>query len=632
MTQTPMTQPDAPWLAGCGVADITGEPWRVGLMGYGMRFQRSTGIQLRQRSRAFVLVDRASGRRLVYVVADIGMFFRNVREAVLARLDPTTYDGSNVLLTATHTHAGVAGYSGYRLYNSTTNGFRPRTFHAIVDGVVGSIERAEADLAPTRLVLSRGTLTDASVNRSPQSFARNPDGDRAVFPDAIDPAMTLVRLERGGRLIGAIDWFATHGTSLTNRNTLISGDNKGYAAYRWERSEVGVDYLDDTTGPRFVAAFAQTNAGDMSPNVPDATHGPTDDEVENTRIIGDRQYAAARALAETDATEIGGGLDFRLAEINLSRLDVAAEFTSDSRPHRTGRAVLGAAFAAGTKEGPGVRWCSEGVDGNRLLAACCAAAYAVRPQLGDAQRPKAMLLPVGRLGWVADVLPVQLVRIGPLVLVALAQEVTIVAGRRLRRAVAEVLGLGVDDVLVQGYANDYAGYVTTPEEYDAQRYEGGHTMFGRWQLAAYLQEVTRLAIAMRDGTANLPTRAGAAPPQHKTPAADEPPARCLAVARQPEQSYRAGDEVLAEFRLDSGEGRLLPAYLLVERRDGDRWLRVADDGDWSTTIEWVRRGTKRAPDWVAHAVWRTPPGTSGTFRMSYVGDAATTTQEFTVGA
>ena len=90
VTRSP--SPDTPWLVGCGSADVTGEPWGVGLMGYGMRFQRSSGIQLRQRSRAFVLVDRTTNRRLVYVVADIGMFFRNVRDAVIARLDPALYD------------------------------------------------------------------------------------------------------------------------------------------------------------------------------------------------------------------------------------------------------------------------------------------------------------------------------------------------------------------------------------------------------------------------------------------------------------------------------------------------------------------------------------------------------------
>src|SRR3954467_15949637 len=154
---------DTGWLVGCGRADITGEPWGVGMMGYGMRFQRTTGIHLRQRSRAFIIVDRATEERLVYVVADLGMFFRNVRDAVLARLDPTVYREDNVVLTATHTHAGVAGYSCYRLYNMTTNGFRPRTYQAIVDGVLPPVQPADPHLPPGRVFLSRGRLTDASV-------------------------------------------------------------------------------------------------------------------------------------------------------------------------------------------------------------------------------------------------------------------------------------------------------------------------------------------------------------------------------------------------------------------------------------------------------------------------------------
>ena len=608
---------DTAWLVGCGRADVTGEPWRVGLMGYGMRFQRSAGIQLRQRSRAFVLVDRATNKRLVYVVADIGMFFRNVRDAVLERLDPTLYDEHNVVLTATHTHAGVAGYSGYRLYNMTTDGFRPRTFQALVDGVVASIERAAADLAPGRLYLSRGELYDASVNRSPTAFALNPDADRSHFPQAVDPMSTVLRLERDGRIVGVINWFATHGTSLDNHNLLISGDNKGYAAYHWESREPGL-----------VAAFAQTNAGDMSPNVPDATRGPTDDDVENTRIIGERQYDAAHALATARATEVEGGLDALLSNVNLSRLDVAAEFTGDGRSHRTGRAILGAAFAAGTKEGPGAKAFREGVEGNRLLAGCCAVPYRLRPLLSDAHRPKAMLVPVGALGWVADVLPVQLVRIGPLVLIALAQEVTIVAGLRLRRAVANVLDMPLDHVLVQGYANDYAGYVTTPEEYAAQRYEGGHTMFGRWELPAYIQEVTRVAQAMADGK---PADSLARTPSSRQPRParrrNDEPYRCTGVTEQPGAEYSAGSAVGASFAVSGDGGPLLPSYLVVEQQEEDGWTTVADDGDWSTTIEW-RRSDSGA---VAHATWRTSPETTGTFRLSYLDvDKTTSSDPFTV--
>jgi neutral ceramidase len=613
--ETPGLDADTPWLAGCGIGDVTGEPWQVGLMGYGMRFQRSTGILLRQRSRAFVLVDRATGQRLVYVVADIAMFFRNVRDAVLAELDPSLYAEDNVVLTATHTHAGVAGYSGYKLYNMTTKGFRPRTFQAIVDGVLTSIRAAEADLGPARLVLARGELRDASVNRSPTAFARNPATDRAEFPAAIDPATTLLRIERGGRLVGAINWFATHGTSMTNRNTLISGDNKGYAAYHWERSG----------DPRFVAAFAQTNAGDMSPNVPDATHGPTDDEVENTRVIGTRQVDAAQALTGADTgAELGGGLQSRLADVNLARLDVAAEFTGDGRPHRTGRAVLGAAFAAGTKEGPGQKPFKEGAGANPLLSLCCSLSYRLRPSLGDAQRPKAMLIPTGRLGWTAAVLPVQLVRIGSLVLIAVAQEVTIVAGLRLRRAVADVLGVPVDDVLVQGYANDYAGYVTTPEEYDEQRYEGGHTMFGRWELAAYVQEVTRLATELRDGAPRSVRTER--PPARRRAATSRGEIRCTGCATQPRDAYTRGDTVVAEFAVTGGEGTLQPTYCFVNDSDGDR---VAEDGDWSTTVEWLQRDNQ----WLARCTWRMPADTAaGTYAVAYVDGAGTTvsSRQFTV--
>jgi neutral ceramidase len=86
--------------------------------------------------------------------------------------------------------------------------------------------------------------------------------------------------------------------------------------------------------------------------------------------------------------------------------------------------------------------------------------------------------------------------------------VTIVAGLRLRRTVAGIVGAELRDVLVAGYSNGYLHYVTTPEEYDEQRYEGGSTMFGRWELPALQQVVAGLATAMRDGR---PAPGGAPP-------------------------------------------------------------------------------------------------------------------------
>ena len=40
--------------------------------------------------------------------------------------------------------------------------------------------------------------------------------------------------DANGKALGVATWYAVHGTSMNNSNKLISGDNKGYAAMRFE--------------------------------------------------------------------------------------------------------------------------------------------------------------------------------------------------------------------------------------------------------------------------------------------------------------------------------------------------------------------------------------------------------------
>jgi neutral ceramidase len=76
-------------------------------------------------------------------------------------------------------------------------------------------------------------------------------------------------------------------------------------------------------------------------------------------------------------------------------------------------------------------------------------------------------------------MPVQVLRIGPAVLVGLPFEVTVEAGRRVQQSVAAVMGpAGIDRVAVSSLANEQFCYLTTPEEYSLQRYEGGNTLYG----------------------------------------------------------------------------------------------------------------------------------------------------------
>ena len=56
----------------------------------------------------------------------------------------------------------------------------------------------------------------------------------------------------------------------------------------------------------------------------------------------------------------------------------------------------------------------------------------------------------------------------------------------------------MDDVVpvISGLSNVYTHYITTFEEYQAQRYEAASTLYGPHTLKAYLEQYVRLARAM----------------------------------------------------------------------------------------------------------------------------------------
>jgi len=626
---------------GRGIADITGEPADCGMLGYGKSDQRTSGIHLRLRSRAFVFASATDGgdRRVLLVVAELPLPMQSVTDEVLARLADRfgdRYVDQNTLITTTHTHAGPGGYCGHLLYNLTTKGFHPTTFEAIITGIVESVEHADADVAPAEAFLAHGELHDASANRSPTAFARNPEADRAVFPDGIDPQTTLVRIDRDDRPVAAINFFATHGTSMTNQNMLISGDNKGYAAFHWERLAESADYLAGQ--PEFIAAFAQTNPGDMTPNVDRRSVdgkqgvGPTQDEVENTRIIGRRQYDAAAALV-AQGQPLGDAVDSRLTYVDLGNVEVGGEFTPDGQPRRTGPAMAAASQIAGTDDGAGFAGFRQGR--NAVIDLLSSAIYHFGAKTRAAQAPKGMVVPLHRLNrvrpFVQERVPVQLLRLGRLYLIAIPGEPTIVSGLRLRRTVAEIVGADLCDVLCVGYSNAYIHYVTTPEEYDEQRYEGGSTLFGRWELPALMQVATELATAMRDDT---PVPNGERPgPAHTASWLRPLPADVGAFGRvvtEPVAEYRPGTTVRVEFvsANPNHDLRRGGTYLEVQRREGDSWVRAADDGDWSTTFHWRRAGTRRHQRGYSTAtiIWDIPEGTQpGEYRIVHQGTASTGT-------
>ncbi|GAC69095.1 neutral/alkaline ceramidase [Gordonia soli] len=626
--------PDSPGtgglLVGCGSADMTGAIAGQGMMGYSNPEQVAMGLLQRCWARAFIIVDQATRERVVFVTCDIACVFESHHIGVLAELRRRLgglYTDRNVNINATHNHASCGGTAWDFAYSLAAFGFKKNSYQAEVDGIVAAIVAAHDDLAPGTISVGRGELGDASRNRSKVAFDRNPAAERRQFPDAIDPTVTVLRLQRGGRDVGAITWFATHGTSLADHNVLIAGDNKGYASHRWESDEPGI-----------VAAFPQTNAGDMTPNLDLARFrpsGPTRDNKLNCALIGERQYRSGRAAFTRTRPMRRGGVDSIVHYVDMSSVSIDGRYTPEGRPASTTPAMMGVAAAATSSEDnyeQPLPFLSEGTTNPLVRVLGGDRRPPVSPWIRDMQAPKLIAFPLGIMPpapWIPQVVPLQILRIGDLVLVAVPAEVTVVAGLRLRSVVADALGVTLDDVLLQGYSNSYTQYVTTEQEYDAQQYEGGETQFGRWTLSAYLQEFERLARAMATGRSlgrgpARPDKSGFQPDLVPPVPADRPIAgrRYGDVLRQPTSTYRPGQTVVAEFvgAHPNNDFRHGGTYLEVQRRVGTGWETVADDNDWSTEFHWSR--PPGSPDTSRVRVeWTVPPRMRGRFRIRYLGDS-----------
>ncbi len=92
------------------------------------------------------------------------------------------------------------------------------------------------------------------------------------------------------------------------------------------------------------------------------------------------------------------------------------------------------------------------------------------------------------------------------------------------------------------------------------------------------------------------------------------------VLEPPDTSYQPGQQVRAVFASAHPNNDLHTGgtYLEVQRRQGAKWVTVADDGDWSTKFQWTRDGIA-APK--ATVTWDIPQGTAtGTYRVVHHGD------------
>jgi neutral ceramidase len=480
--RAPASAVDAPWLAGAAEIDITPPP---GYPMAGHSFEGAVGLGVWTRLRAQALYfEDARGVPLVLVVGDLWAVEPGLVDRVAERL--REHPGmqhvgrEHLVIAATHTHHGPGLYSSARTYSAFAapeGGHDPGLFEALVVRIAAAIAEAAAARRPARIVRHAAAVPALARNRSVEPFLRDPEASELLAANAglpgcpslpselapvpgVDPCHAVspviealhVVEAAGGRTIAVAGFFAMHPTAMPNKTELYHGDVFGVATTRAQAR----------LGEGVVALFNGAQ-GDVSPHWDPQGRPST---VGLGQALGD---ALVEALDEP-GHEVTGHI-----EVAFAWRPIANQRFTDAEGHeqRTGRrAIPGKGQFGGAEDGRTRLYDRGWHEGVRRR----------RPR-SNGQGTKRHALPwplsmtVPPRGMTPREVPLGVVRLGDVALVTLPGEHTTIMGQRIGDAVAAALP-GEPDVLEVGLAGAYLSYLTTPQEYALQHYEGASMLYG----------------------------------------------------------------------------------------------------------------------------------------------------------
>jgi neutral ceramidase len=454
-------------LAGAAQVDITPPP---GMPKAGYSANAHTGVGFRTRLRARAVHLRNGTTSIAIVQCDLlggSSVLQHLVADALANTPDVDVPLAGLMIGATHTHAGPGQFLGTDFYNrfaSNHSGFDPAYTQFLVNQITHAVTEAVRTRRPAKAALGRTDVWGLTRNRSLAPHVRNPEiSDKRLEPQrkfvSINPWLHLLRVDGlDGVPISANVVFSVHGTGVSMRADEYNAD---VWAYLYDQ----LLQRTRTDGPGLVVGAMEGTHADMAPAIRPGCAG----HVEAARVgraIGDAAADLWRAL-EADLTD-----DVPLACGVREVSDMPA------------KPAVGAALIAGATENttPIVEHLPFFKAGGPKRSA--RGPHAEKWVVGS-RWLQPLVVPTKSF---PRLLPIQVLRIGSTCLVGLPFEVTVESGRRIAAAIE-------GDVIVTSVANEYSGYCTTPEEYQLQYYEGGHTIFGP-QTQPYLAE--RAAALARD--------------------------------------------------------------------------------------------------------------------------------------
>jgi neutral ceramidase len=478
--------------AGAGQADITPPQTGYYLGGWTRADRQAQGQSSRLYANTLVL--QRGSRKVALVAAELFAIPAGMQEEIARRVAALGFDRTSVLLQASHTHSGPGGYFPNPTYNTAAPSLQTVTdplsfvrlldpppadvqlYTFLVDRIVQSIRRADADRAPAAAAWGHATLTGVTENRSIEAhladhgiIVATGEGSAAMDPkgpgDAIDPAVDVLRvdkLRRHRRIpIGAWSNFADHGTVVHSEFRAYSGDHHAAA---WRVFSAIVRRRGHVPASQTVVnVYPNADEGDQTAGI--AHVGPAAADWVGTQ----------EALAMVRAWRAAGAHLRRRPALDLrwTRTCFCGRDTATGKVDTKGREGMG--FLTGSEEGRGPLYDVDHVSFEGRTT----------PYDDPVQGDKYVIPGAGNP---PPAVPIAVVRIGDRVLAALPGEATKETGVRIKQALVAALAPdGVHGAVIAGLADDYVQYITTPEEYGRQSYEGASTLYGKNE-ATFLQE------------------------------------------------------------------------------------------------------------------------------------------------